>query len=94
MTKQEEILKRIADSVRLGICAYQHMGFDNLEMYNLIADKIAHQLDFCGVVIKVDRELPPQVSGEMAGIAVSHIHLFEDYGLSLVAVEPLIKKEK
>ena len=90
LTKQEKIRKTVADSIRLGICSHQHLGLDLPEIYDVIADKILHQLDFMGVVIKVDRELPANISGEIAGIAVSHIHLFEEYGLSLVAVEELI----
>ncbi len=97
MTKQQEIREGIDEYVDED-CLYPktgcvHMPSKDFEYCN---DRdgaykcLTKRLTEIGVVIKVDRELPANISGEIAGIAVSHIHLFEEYGLSLVAVEELI----
>ena len=84
MTKQQEIREGLEELMRSAVGS----SWAGLE-----TDNILNYLHSKSVVIKVDRGLPPKVSGEIAGIAVSHIHLFEDYGLCLIAVESLIEKD-
>ncbi len=97
MTKQQEIREGIDEYVD-DDCLYTKTGCVHMPSkdFGYCNDRdgaykcLTKRLTEIGVVIKVDRELPANISGEIAGIAVSHIHLFEEYGLSLVVVEELI----
>ena len=60
--KRQEIMAVTAQAIRLGICAYQHLGFDNLEMYNKIANAVHEAQSRKGLVIKVP--LPYTMTGD------------------------------
>ncbi len=56
--RRDKIREGVAQDIRLGICAYQHLGFDSPEMYYKIADEVLKMQDRRGVVLKVDKPLP------------------------------------
>jgi len=92
MPKQEEILQGLEQSIRLGICAYQHLGFDREEMYHEIALKARKTLISQGVVIKVkclDCEWSQYGDEESVGMTPCHSCNSTGY-----IYEPLIKGVK
>ena len=101
MATREEIREGIEQGIRLGICAYQHLGFGNPELYSKIAAVIIKRLHSKDVVIKVERELPEfarilsldrYAEFNYAYIKGQEFERDTEYKAGYVAVEPLIKE--